>query len=139
MAAKERFMVTGGAGFIGSHLCELLISSDHPVVAIDDLSTGKVQNLETLIGLPGFQFVRETIMNSQVLDRLVSQVDVIVHLAAAVGVKLIVEDPVRTINTNILGTEAGADDREPLRLQGSDRFHLGGLRKRGQSAFQRGG
>ncbi len=106
MAAEERFMVTGGAGFIGSHLCERLISSNHPVVAVDDLSTGKVQNIEALIGLPGFQFVRETIMNSQVLDRLVSQVDVIVHLAAAVGVKLIVEDPVRTINTNILGTEA---------------------------------
>jgi len=103
---KERFLITGGAGFIGSHLCELLISQGHYVVAIDDLSTGRVENIRHLIPLPSFQFVRETILNAQVLDRLASQADVIVHLAAAVGVKLIVEDPVQTINTNILGTEA---------------------------------
>jgi UDP-glucose 4-epimerase len=110
-AMKERFLITGGAGFIGSHLCERLLDQGHRVVAIDNLSTGKIENIQHLIPRPGnqdhpFQFVRETIQNAQVLDRLASQSDVIVHLAAAVGVKLIVEDPVHTINTNILGTEA---------------------------------
>jgi UDP-glucose 4-epimerase len=108
---KERYLITGGAGFIGSHLCELLLKQGHNVVAIDNLSTGRVENIQHLVPQPGsadhpFQFVRENILNAQVLDRLASQADVIVHLAAAVGVKLIVEDPVRTINTNILGTEA---------------------------------
>ncbi|MCZ7553178.1 MAG: nucleoside-diphosphate sugar epimerase [Anaerolineae bacterium UTCFX2] len=103
---SERFLITGGAGFIGSHLCELLISQGKQVVAIDDLSTGRAANIQHLLPLPSFQFVRETILNAQVLDRLASQADTIVHLAAAVGVKLIVEDPVHTINTNILGTEA---------------------------------
>jgi len=98
-------LVTGGAGFIGSHLCETLIESDHSVVAMDDLSTGSLDNILHLDGTPKFQFVRETIMNSQVLNRLASDADTIIHLAAAVGVKLIVENPVRTITTNIMGTE----------------------------------
>lgn len=103
---SDRYLVTGGAGFIGSHLCELLASQDKSVVAIDDLSTGRAENIHHLLPLPNFQFVRETIMNAQVLDRLASQSETIIHLAAAVGVKLIVDDPVHTINTNILGTEA---------------------------------
>ena len=103
---KENILITGGAGFIGSHLCELLVHQGHQVIAIDDLSTGRLENIQHLRPLPSFQFVRETITNSQVLDRLASQADIIVHLAAAVGVKLIVEDPVRTIQTNIMGTEA---------------------------------
>jgi UDP-glucose 4-epimerase len=101
-----RYLITGGAGFIGSHLCELLLRRDNQVVAIDDLSTGRIENIQHLKALPGFQFVRENILNAQVLDRLASQSDILIHLAAAVGVKLIVEDPVQTINTNILGTEA---------------------------------
>jgi UDP-glucose 4-epimerase len=103
---REKIMVTGGAGFIGSHLCELLLHNGHHVVAIDDLSTGRLENIQHLRPLPSFQFVRETIMNNQVLDRLTSEADIVIHLAAAVGVKLIVEDPVRTIVTNIMGTEA---------------------------------
>jgi UDP-glucose 4-epimerase len=103
---KARFLVTGGAGFIGSHMCELLVNRGHQVVAIDNLSTGRLENIETLQSSPSFQFVRETILNTQVLDRLTSQAEIIIHLAAAVGVKLIVEDPVHTINTNIMGTEA---------------------------------
>jgi UDP-glucose 4-epimerase len=102
----ERFLITGGAGFIGSHLCELLLGQGHTVTVIDDLSTGQLENVAHLRGAPGFQFVRETILNLQVLDRLTSQADVVIHLAAAVGVKLIVEDPVHTIHTNILGTDA---------------------------------
>ena len=101
-----RYLITGGAGFIGSHLCEVLLARGHRVVAIDDLSTGRVENVQHLLPLPHFQFVRETIRNSQVLDRLTSEADVVVHLAAAVGVQLIVDDPVRTIRTNVMGTEA---------------------------------
>jgi nucleoside-diphosphate-sugar epimerase len=102
----EKYLITGGAGFIGGHLCEALVEQGQHVVAIDDLSTGNLDNLRSLRGNGNFQFVRETIRNAQVLDRLSSQADVIIHLAAAVGVKLIVEDPVHTINTNVMGTEA---------------------------------
>jgi UDP-glucose 4-epimerase len=101
-----RYLITGGAGFIGSHLCELLLSQGHRVVAIDNLSTGRADNIAPLHSLPRFQFVRETIGNAQVLDRLTSESDVVIHLAAAVGVQLIVQDPVHTIQTNIMGTEA---------------------------------
>ena len=103
---KEKFLITGGAGFIGSHLSELLVRNGYPVVAIDNLSTGRLENIQHLRSLPNYQFVREDIMNSQVLDRLTSEADIVVHLAAAVGVQLIVQDPVRTITTNIFGTEA---------------------------------
>jgi nucleoside-diphosphate-sugar epimerase len=103
---KEKILVTGGAGFIGSHLCELLVHNGNQVVAIDDLTTGKLENIHHLLPIPSFQFVRETITNSQVLDRLTSEADILIHLAAVVGVKLIVEDPVNTIATNIMGTEA---------------------------------
>lgn len=103
---KEKILVTGGAGFIGSHLCELLLHNGHEVVAIDNLSTGRLENIQHLLPMAGFQFVRESISNSQVLDRLTSEADIIIHLAAVVGVKLIVEDPVNTIATNIMGTEA---------------------------------
>jgi nucleoside-diphosphate-sugar epimerase len=103
---KEKILVTGGAGFIGSHLGELLVHNGHTVVAIDNLSTGKLDNIVHLLPMPAFQFVRESITNSQVLDRLTSEADIIIHLAAVVGVKLIVEDPVNTIATNIMGTEA---------------------------------
>jgi UDP-glucose 4-epimerase len=102
---KDTILVTGGAGFIGSHLCELLVHQGFQVVAIDDLSTGQLENIRALIPLPNFHFVRETILNTQVLDRLTSQADIVIHLAAAVGVKLIVENPVHTIQTNIMGTE----------------------------------
>jgi UDP-glucose 4-epimerase len=101
----ERILITGGAGFIGSHLSELLVNEAYHVVAIDDLSTGRLENIQHLRPRSNFQFVRETVLNVQVLDRLASQAEIIVHLAAAVGVKLIVEDPVRTINTNIMGSE----------------------------------
>lgn len=102
---KEKLLITGGAGFIGSHLCERLVDSGHSVVAIDNLSTGRLENIQHLLTLPNFQFVRESIDNTQVLDRLTSEAEIVVHLAAAVGVKLIVENPVHTILTNIMGTE----------------------------------
>jgi UDP-glucose 4-epimerase len=96
-------LITGGAGFIGSHLAEALLAASHQVVAIDDLSTGAETNIRHLFGQPGFQFVLETITNEGVMDRLVSECDTVFHLAAAVGVELIVRDPVHTIETNVLG------------------------------------
>jgi len=102
----HKFLITGGAGFVGSHLSELLLKQGHHVVAIDNLSTGRLDNIQHLAHNAQFQFVRETITNNQVLDRLTSEADIIIHLAAVVGVKLIVEDPVNTIATNIMGTEA---------------------------------
>jgi UDP-glucose 4-epimerase len=100
-----RFLITGGAGFIGSHLSEDLLGSDHSVVAIDDLSTGRMQNVHALSHNKRFQLVVESITNTTVMDRLVSECDIIIHLAAAVGVELIVRSPVHTIETNVMGTE----------------------------------
>jgi UDP-glucose 4-epimerase len=101
-----RFLITGGAGFIGGHLAEALLAAGHEVTVLDDLSTGRFENIEPLVGKPGFRFAIDAIANAVVLDRLVSECQVIVHLAAAVGVQLIVEHPVHTIATNVMGTEA---------------------------------
>lgn len=101
-----RYLITGGAGFIGSHLAEKLLRQGHHVTIIDDLSTGSIRNIEHLKGKAGFRYVIDTILNRPVLAELVDDCDVLFHLAAAVGVKLIVESPVRTIETNVKGTEA---------------------------------
>lgn len=97
-------LITGGAGFIGSHLAEALLQSGHSVTVIDDLSTGRFENIAHLTGSANFEFAIETISDRIVMDRLVSRCDLIYHLAAAVGVKLIVQDPVHTIETNVTGT-----------------------------------
>lgn len=99
-------LITGGAGFIGSHLADALLREGHRVLALDDLSTGQPSNIAHLRTHPNFQFIRASITDEVVLDRLASEVTTIVHLAAAVGVQLIVEQPTRTIETNIMGTEA---------------------------------
>ena len=98
-------LITGGAGFIGSHLAEFLLQQGQQVFVIDDLSTGNIENILPLKTDPNFHYTIETIMNVPVTAELVDRCDVIFHLAAAVGVKLIVESPVRTIETNIKGTE----------------------------------
>jgi UDP-glucose 4-epimerase len=98
-------LLTGGAGFVGSHLAERLLDDGHQVIVIDDLSTGSMDNIVHLKGRPGFEYVIATIMNSSLTAELVDRADVVFHLAAAVGVKLIVEAPVRTIETNVHGTE----------------------------------
>jgi UDP-glucose 4-epimerase len=100
------YLVTGGAGFIGSHLGEALLRDGQRVLAIDDLSTGSFGNIAHLADHPGFSFSRASITDAIVMDRLASQAHVIIHLAAAVGVRLIVDNPVHTIQTNVTGTEA---------------------------------
>ena len=100
-----KVLITGGAGFVGSHLAELLLKQGNEVWAVDDLSTGSIDNLDHLKGNPRFHYQVETILDVPKLAELVDRVDVIFHMAAAVGVRLIVESPVRTIETNIRGTE----------------------------------
>ena len=99
-------LITGGAGFIGSHLAETLLEKGQHVTVIDDLSTGRFENIAHLADHPRFRYVIDTITNEMVMDRLVSEFDMIYHLAAAVGVRLIVERPVHTIETNVMGTES---------------------------------
>ncbi|MBC7812912.1 MAG: GDP-mannose 4,6-dehydratase, partial [Burkholderiales bacterium] len=98
-------LITGGAGFIGSHLSERLLKQGHTVTVIDDLSTGTLANLTTLQQYPHFKYAIEDIRNLQVMDRLVSECDVIYHLAAAVGVQKIISEPIHTIEVNIGGSE----------------------------------
>jgi UDP-glucose 4-epimerase len=100
-----RILITGGAGFIGSHLSDAYLERGDEVFVIDDLSTGSIENIAHLKKHPRFRYTIETITNQPLLAELVDQCDVIFHLAAAVGVKLIVESPVRTIETNVHGTE----------------------------------
>lgn len=102
----SKILITGGAGFIGSHLAEQLLGAGHRVVALDDLSTGAAANLADLQGHPGFEFVHGCAKDRRLLARLLDDVDQVYHLAAAVGVHRIVEQPVRTIDTNIAATEA---------------------------------
>lgn len=98
-------LITGGAGFIGSHLAEKLLERGDEVFVIDDLSTGSIENILHLRSNPAFHYVIDTITNVPLLAEMVDRADAVYHLAAAVGVELIVEDPVRTIETNVRGTE----------------------------------
>src|SRR6202142_4070059 len=100
-----RYLITGGAGFIGSHLSEALIARGEEVFVLDDLSTGSVENIRHLKNNKRFHYIFDSIMNKHLLAELVDECDVIFHLAAAVGVRLIVESPVRTIETNVHGTQ----------------------------------
>ena len=104
-APPERCLVTGGAGFIGSRLCEELLAAGHRVHALDNLSTGSLANLAAIRDRPGFSFERGDILDAAAVDRAVSASDRVFHLAAAVGVRLIMERPVETILTNVRGTE----------------------------------
>jgi len=100
-----RALLTGGAGFVGSHLAEVLLDEGHTVEVLDDLSTGSLSNIAHLKDRPGFGYTIDTVMNESIVGALADRSDIIFHLAAAVGVKLIVEDPVGTIETNVHGTE----------------------------------
>ena len=100
-----RYLITGGAGFIGSHLAERLLESGERVVLLDNLSTGSMENIRHLKGFENLEYHLDGIENQHLLAELVDDAEVIIHLAAAVGVKLIVESPVRTIETNVNGTQ----------------------------------
>ena len=104
-----RYLITGGAGFIGSHLAETLVARGDAVVALDNMATGKQRNLDGLQGHRNFKLVLGSILDDLLVDELVEQCDVVVHLGAAVGVKLIVERPMRSLRTNIRGTEVVMD------------------------------
>ena len=100
-----RALITGGAGFIGSHLAEALLDAGHSVLVIDNLSTGSIDNISHLKPRPGFEYHIDSVTNEQLLAELIDRADVVFHFAAAVGVKLIVEQPVHTIETNVPGSE----------------------------------
>src|SRR5215203_6058992 len=100
-----RVLITGGAGFVGSHLAEALLERGDEVAVLDDLSTGSIDNISHLKSHPNFRYTIDTVANEPLLAEMIDRCDTVVHLAAAVGVKLIVEAPVRTIETNVHGTE----------------------------------
>lgn len=99
------YLVTGGAGFIGSHLVERLLQAGHRVTVLDDLSTGRAENLAGVVDHPKLQLIRDSVGSDRTVDVAVANADVVYHLASAVGVKLIVDQPVQTIRTIIRGTE----------------------------------
>ena len=98
-------LITGGAGFVGSHLAERLLADGHEVIVIDNLSTGSIDNISHLKNHPRFSYAVDSVTNEPLLAELIDRSDVVFHLAAAVGVKLIVEQPVHTLETNVHGTE----------------------------------
>ena len=100
-----RVLVTGGAGYIGSHLVDALVKRGDEVLVVDNLSTGKIENIRHLLGQPAFHFINDSILNESLLERFVPSMDRIFHLAAAVGVRNVLEDPLAAINTNVRGTE----------------------------------
>jgi UDP-glucose 4-epimerase len=109
MPENRKALITGGAGFIGSHLSELLLAHGWEVYALDDLSTGSLRNVEHLRDRPEYHLVVDSVLSRSVVSELVYKCDVVYHLAAAVGVRLIVEEPVRTMVTNVQGTETVLD------------------------------
>jgi nucleoside-diphosphate-sugar epimerase len=109
LSVKGRALVTGGGGFIGSHLCERLLDDGWEVYALDDLSTGSMRNIQHLMQRGDFHLVVDSVLKRAVVNELVHKCDVVYHLAAAVGVRLIVEQPVHTIVTNLEGTEVVLD------------------------------
>ena len=100
-----KILITGGAGFIGSHLAEQLLSDGHEVHVIDNLSTGRLENMETFKDKPKFHFTIGSILNRELMEKMISGCDQVYHLAAAVGVKYIIENPLLSLKTNIVGTD----------------------------------
>jgi UDP-glucose 4-epimerase len=100
-----RVLISGGAGYIGSHLADALVAAGHSVTVLDNLSTGRTANIEHLLGRPGFHFICDSILNAPLVDRLVAEADMVYHLAATVGVKYVVDNPLQCIVTNVRGTE----------------------------------
>jgi UDP-glucose 4-epimerase len=128
----KRILITGGAGFIGSHLAERLLKDGNAVTVLDDISTGRMQNVRHLLENPSFQFVRDSVENESTVNTLVASCDSVFHLASAVGVQLIVDEPVRTIRTTIHGTEvvleAANRFRRPVLITSSSEVYGKGAR-----------
>src|SRR5437016_5800888 len=100
-----KILITGGAGFVGSHLADRLIGDGHQVTVIDDLSTGRYSNVEHLEGNPNFTLIIDTVLDTRLMEELIREPDRVYHMASAVGVRLIMEQPVRTIETIFQGTD----------------------------------
>lgn len=111
-------LVTGGAGFIGSHLAEALLARGDRVSVVDDESTGSIDNLAAVLGHPEFSYTKGTVADRPLVQRLVAEVDEVYHLAAAVGVRMIAEDPIHTIETNVAPTELLLEELERVHAQG---------------------
>ncbi len=122
-----RVLITGGAGFIGSHLADAYIARGDEVHALDDLSTGGMDNIRHLRGHPRFEYTIGSVHDASKVAELVDLCDVVFHLAAAVGVRLIVESPVRTIENNVHGTEVVLAQAVKKKKEGADRLDLRGL------------
>lgn len=106
---EMRALVTGGAGFIGGHLSEALLAEGHGVIGVDDLSTGDVENVDRLLSSPGYEFVKGTVLDRELMDGLMSQADTVFHLAAVVGVQLVIDQALDGLRTNVHGTELVLD------------------------------
>jgi len=133
-----RYLITGGAGFIGSHLAERLLERGEKVVLLDNLSTGSMENIRHLRGIENLEYHLDGIENQHLLAELVDDADVIVHFAAAVGVKLIVESPVRTIETNVNGTQMILEAASKKKKASSAGLHFRSLREEHPGALSRG-
>jgi UDP-glucose 4-epimerase len=124
---RRNYLVTGGAGFIGSHLVEALLGQGHHVVAFDNLSTGRLRNLDHLGHHPELRFVHGSVLDELAVDELMHACDSVVHLAAAVGVKLIVDEPLRSFTTNIRGSETVIESafrhRRPILLASTSEIY----------------
>lgn len=132
-------LITGGAGFIGSHLCEALLKKKWEVDAVDNLSTGSMENIKHLTRNRSFHLVVNDIMNEKVMERLIRRSDIIFHLAAAVGVKYIIDNPLKSIRTNVKGTEmvlelANALDKKKVILASTSEVY--GKDRPGKSTFK---
>jgi UDP-glucose 4-epimerase len=127
-----RALITGGAGFIGSHLAERLLADGRQVTVLDDFSTGRAENVAGLLNKPGFQLVRDTVENEATVNTLMATCDEVYHLASAVGVQLVLDEPVRTIRTTIHGTEvvleAANRFRRPVLITSSSEVYGKGAR-----------
>jgi UDP-glucose 4-epimerase len=127
-----RVLITGGAGFIGSHLAERLLIDGRQISVLDDFSTGRIENIAGLLANPAFQLVRDSVENEQVINTLMASCDEVYHLASAVGVQLVLDEPVRTIRTTIHGTEvvleAANRYRRPVLVTSSSEVYGKGAR-----------
>jgi len=133
-----RALITGGVWVIGSHLAEALLEQGDAVTVVDDLSTGRFANIEHLVGRPGFQFAIETITNEAVMDRLISECEIIYHLAAAVGWELIVPGPSARHRDQHQGVRGGAAHRGAATQEDYAGLHLGGIWQERGAAVSRG-